>query len=69
MRNPMKPGGGINPIAVMKGYREITFEELPERIKPDFAEAIKGFAKEGIKMRIYKKPDGSYSLMADPEFF
>jgi len=69
MRNPMRPGGSGNIFADILGYREISFAELPDLIKPDFAEMIESFAEDGISVRIYKKPDGSYSLMADPEWF
>ncbi|CAA6604706.1 hypothetical protein MTBLM1_30299 [Rhodospirillaceae bacterium LM-1] len=42
---------------------------MPDRIKPDFADMIRQYARQGLKPRIYLRPDGLYSLMADPEFF
>ncbi|TAN49468.1 MAG: hypothetical protein EPN26_11260 [Rhodospirillales bacterium] len=67
MRNPMRPSGSGNIFAELRGYREIASKDLPEPIKPDFAEMIESFAEDGINVRTFKKPDGSYSLMADPE--
>ncbi|MBF0268683.1 MAG: hypothetical protein HQL44_08825 [Alphaproteobacteria bacterium] len=69
MRNPIKPESSGNIFADMLGYKEILFEELPDAIKQDFADMMQDYARQGLKPRIYRRPDGLYSLMADPEPF